>query len=97
MPSCPAPTSVLRLRRRKEFQVWKLTAQSALTGLFGLAALASAIWPTWLEGLTGLEPDGGSGDAEWWLVLALGVAAVVSGVYARQSLVALRAAAVESR
>lgn len=61
-----------------------------LAALFSVAAAATLIWPTWLESLTGLEPDNGSGEAEWWLVAVLGVAAVVAGLLARRDLRALR-------
>ena len=43
--------------------------------------------------LTGLEPDNGSGETEWWLVLLLGVAAVASAVLARRDFHAARAQA----
>ena len=55
-----------------------------LAGLFAVGALATLVWPTWIEGLTGLEPDNGTGEAEWWLVLLLGLAAAVAGVLARR-------------
>jgi len=55
-----------------------------LSGVFGLAVIATIIWPTWIENLTGLEPDRGSGEAEWWLVVLLGSAAVVAALLARR-------------
>ena len=61
-----------------------------LAVLFGLAAIATIIWPTWIETLTGLEPDAGSGEAEWWLVILLGAAAVLAGLLARRDFRALR-------
>jgi hypothetical protein len=63
----------------------------ALAVLFALGAIATMIWPTWIEDLSGLEPDKGSGEAEWWLVALLGLAAVVSALFARRDLRALRA------
>ena len=66
--------------------------ESVLAGVFALGTVATLIWPTWLEFLTGLEPDGGSGEAEWWLVALLGVATVVAGVLARRDLRAARPA-----
>lgn len=50
----------------------------ALAVLLAAAAAATTVWPTWLESLTGLEPDGGSGATEWWLVGVLALAAVAS-------------------
>lgn len=55
-----------------------------LAGLFTVGTLATLVWPTWIESLSGLEPDNGTGEAEWWLVLLLGVAAVGAGVLARR-------------
>lgn len=49
-----------------------------LAAIFAIAAITTLVWPTWLENLTGLEPDGGTGAAESWLVLALGAAATVT-------------------
>ena len=63
----------------------------ALAVLFALGAIATMIWPTWIEDLSGLEPDKGSGEAEWWLVALLGLAAAISAVFARRDLRALRA------
>ena len=64
--------------------------EMSLAVVFGLASIATMIWPTWIESLTGLEPDHGSGEAEWWLVVLLGTAAVVTGLLARRDLRALR-------
>jgi hypothetical protein len=62
-----------------------------LAVLFALGAGATMIWPTWIESLTGLEPDRGTGEAEWWLVALLGLAAVATALLARRDLRALRA------
>lgn len=64
--------------------------EAGLAALFALAAIATMIWPTWIENLSGLEPDNGSGEAEWWLVILLGLAAVVAGLLARRDFRALR-------
>jgi hypothetical protein len=53
-----------------------------LSGLFAAASLATLIRPTWIEQLTGLEPDAGTGETEWWLVALLALAAIVSGALA---------------
>ncbi|WP_068403322.1 hypothetical protein [Kribbia dieselivorans] len=44
----------------------------------GAAAVATYIWPTWIESLTPFEPDGGSGESEWWLVMVLAVVAIIA-------------------
>lgn len=56
--------------------------QLFLAVVLGVAALATSLWPTWIESLTGLEPDGGSGGTEWWLVTLLALAACVVAVRA---------------
>ena len=64
--------------------MFRARLESVLAALFAVGAVATLIWPTWIESLTGLEPDNGSGQSEWWLVVLLGVAAVVAGVLARR-------------
>ena len=61
-----------------------------LATIFALAAIATAIWPTWIESLSGLEPDSGSGEAEWWIVVGLGAAALIAAMLARRDYVAMR-------
>jgi hypothetical protein len=70
----------------------KVRLETALATVFAVAAVATMIWPTWIESVTRLEPDGGSGTAEWWLVIVLGLLAVVSALLARRHYRALTAA-----
>jgi hypothetical protein len=72
----------------------RVRIELVLATLCVLGAIATLIWPTWIESLTGLEPDAGSGETEWWLVVVLGVAAVVAGYLARRD---FRAAQVGQR
>jgi polyferredoxin len=58
--------------------------EAALCALFSVLTVMTAIWPTWIEGITGLEPDGGSGGTEWGFVLVLGVLALGFGLLARR-------------
>lgn len=52
-----------------------------LAALSAVAALAGIVLgPEWIEDLTGLEPDGGSGALEFLLVLVPAVAAVCFGL-----------------
>lgn len=52
----------------------------SLALLAGALAVAAFIWPTWIESMVMLEPDGGSGEAEWLLAAAFAVVAVVLGL-----------------
>jgi hypothetical protein len=67
-----------------------------IEGLLGLASLALAVLTVvnkeWIEELTGLEPDAGSGALEWGIVIAFGLAAVLLGRMAWRDRQRLRAA-----
>jgi hypothetical protein len=41
-----------------------------------LLAVLTVVWQTWIEGGTGLEPDGGSGALEWLVVVVFAVASL---------------------
>jgi hypothetical protein len=51
-----------------------------LAAVFAVLTAVTLVWPTWIESLTGLEPDRGSGEAEWWIVVVLGLATIGLGV-----------------
>jgi hypothetical protein len=67
-------------------------AESTIAVLCAALALLSALWPEWIESLLGLAPDGGDGSAEWGVVVAFGLASLVSGALARLQRRRLRAA-----
>lgn len=74
--------------------VLRVRIEIAVSALLGAATILTAVWPTWLEGLFGLDPDGGNGNAEWWIVAALAVTTLAAIALARHDLrVARRAAA----
>jgi len=74
--------------------VLRVRIEIAVSALLGAATILTAEWPTWIEGLLGLDPDVGNGDAEWWIVAALAVATVAAIALTRHDLrVARRAAA----
>jgi hypothetical protein len=56
-------------------------AEVVLAVASAVLAVATAIHPDWIESLTGLDPDAGSGSAEWavTLVLALIAAGLAAG------------------
>lgn len=57
--------------------------ESTIAVICAALAFLSALWPDWIESLIGLAPDGGDGSAEWGVVVAFGLASLVSGVLAR--------------
>jgi hypothetical protein len=62
----------------------KARIETVLAVVAGVLAVATLIWPTWIESLFGFEPDGGSGEAEWWIVVVFAVVAVAAGLLARR-------------
>jgi hypothetical protein len=67
-----------------------------IEGVLGIVSMALAILTVvnreWIEELTGLEPDAGSGALEWGIVIAFGLTAVVLGALAWRNSQRLRAA-----
>ena len=55
-----------------------------LTIVSGVALLLAVVAPQWLEGVSGLEPDGGSGAVEWGLASALAVSTAMWFLLARR-------------
>jgi UDP-N-acetylmuramyl pentapeptide phosphotransferase/UDP-N-acetylglucosamine-1-phosphate transferase len=51
-----------------------------LAAVFAVLTAVTLVWPTWIEGLTGLEPDRGSGETEWWIVVLFGLATIGLGL-----------------
>lgn len=62
----------------------RIRIEAGLAAVCAVAAVATAVWPQWIEELTGLEPDGGSGELEWLVVAVLAVAALLLAVLARR-------------
>ena len=64
----------------------RLKARFTAEVILGLASLGLAILTAingeWIEELTGLEPDAGSGALEWAIVIGLALAAIVLGALA---------------
>ena len=75
---------------RRTWLVVLFWAEVLLAAAAAVLAVATAIRPDWIEELTGLDPDAGSGSAEWAVTLALAQAAVALAVGARFTRSALR-------
>ncbi|MCV2396522.1 hypothetical protein OEB99_19605 [Actinotalea sp. M2MS4P-6] len=57
-------------------------AESALAALAAALAVVTIAVPTWIEAVFGVEPDGGSGELEWLVVVVLALVAVGSAALA---------------
>jgi hypothetical protein len=55
----------------------------SIIGAF-LTAL-TIVWPDWVEGLFGVDPDGGSGSSEWGITLVFIVVTVMLAAWARRT------------
>ena len=66
------------LRRRLRIEV-------VLTIISAALSILTVLFPDWIEELTGLEPDAGSGALEWAIAGIFLAAAVVSALLARRS------------
>ena len=51
--------------------------------LFGGLCVLTMVWPDWIEGVFGVDPDHHTGSLEWMIVVALGLAAATSAMLAR--------------
>ena len=60
----------------------KARVEVLLAAVFATLTVVTAVWPTWIESLTGLEPDEGNGETEWLFVVVLGALAVIAAVLA---------------
>jgi len=70
----------------------RILAESTLAMVAAALAVVTAINAEWIEWLTGLDPDGGSGALEWGIVVVVSLGAVVAGALARRDLRRWRAA-----
>jgi hypothetical protein len=57
---------------------------------FAVFALLTLLWPDWIEGVVGFDPDQHSGAVEWTIVGVLLGAALFFGIVARRQHVALQ-------
>ena len=80
-----------RIRDKEETVMIKARIEVVLAGAFTGLAVLTALWPQWIEELTGLEPDAGSGVVEWAIVVVLAGLAATATVLARSNLRRARA------
>lgn len=59
-------------------------AEVVFAVLAAVAAVATAVYPTWFEAFFEESPDSGSGALEWVVAIALALAAVVLSLLARR-------------
>lgn len=70
----------------------RILAESTLAMVAAVLAVVTALNAEWIEWLTGLDPDGGSGGLEWGIVAVSSLGAVVASALARRDLRRWRAA-----
>ncbi|HEX6933168.1 MAG TPA: hypothetical protein VF162_13565 [Streptosporangiaceae bacterium] len=66
--------------------VLRARTEVVLATLLGMGTILTAVWPEWIEGLFGFEPDGGNGTTEWWIVAALALGTIAVAALARRDL-----------
>ena len=66
--------------------VLRVRIEIVLSALLGTATNVTALWPMWIEGAIGFDPDGGNGTAEWGIVAVLALITVAAAALARRDL-----------
>jgi hypothetical protein len=66
--------------------VLRVRIEILVSALLAAATILTAVWPDWIEGLTGFDPDGGNGSAEWLIVVVLAVITVAAITLTRHDL-----------
>jgi hypothetical protein len=70
----------------------RVRVETTMAVIFGLLAVVTTLWPTWIESITGLEPDARSGAVEWAIVVVFAVAAVGAAALVQHDYRTLKAA-----
>ena len=70
--------------------VLRARIEIVLAAILGMATILTAVWPNWIEGLFGFDPDGGNGTTEWWIVVALAGTTIAVAALARRDLRVVR-------
>ena len=69
-------------------------AEAIAAAVFGVLAVLTLMMPNWIEAVIGVEPDGGSGAAEWLIVTVSGALALILAASSARHLRRARARAV---
>jgi hypothetical protein len=67
----------MKSRRRLRMRI-----EVVLAILFALLAVMTIMDPQWIEQLFEFDPDNGSGEAEWGIVVVFGVASLLASLLA---------------
>jgi hypothetical protein len=70
----------------------RITIETGLAIVSFLLAMLTLVSDTWIETVTGLEPDEGSGAVEWGIVIVFAAAAVILSALAWRDARQLRTA-----
>lgn len=58
-------------------------SETVLAVVSAVSLVLTFVWKEWIEFIFHVDPDNGSGAAEWWLAIGSGVLAVAFAVAAR--------------
>ena len=58
--------------------------ESVLASVSAFLAILTFVWPDWIEGVSGFDPDQHNGSVEWGVVIALVMATVIFAALARR-------------
>jgi hypothetical protein len=64
-------------------QKLRFVGPTALACICAALAVLTGIWPEWIEGVFGVDPDQHSGWFEWLIVLGFAMVASMSALVAR--------------
>jgi hypothetical protein len=70
--------------RDARFVSRRFWTEAGLAAGSGLLLAVTALWPAWVEAVTGVDPDHSSGALEWSIVLAFAAGTVSFSVLARR-------------
>lgn len=69
-------------RKRLGSAFW---VESVLASFTGFLAVLTLVWPDWIEGVFGLDPDHNNGFFEWGLVIGCALLTVLFAALARRA------------